>query len=207
MHLLEYEFFKDLSKEEQQSILEASKPISLPIGSMLYYEGDICKEILFLKQGKVKVYLSAQSISSGEITLYYISAGEQCLVNTFSTVTANEALASAVVDESIEGWLVPRENILWLINNSQSYRNFKIDLCGRRLSILMDLIKSIKFDQLDQRLLNWLYVQGKDSIKITHDKIASILGVSREAVSRNLKKLETSGNISLSRGEIAIHTP
>jgi len=204
MQLLEYEFFKELGAQEQQIIEAASKPVALPIGTILYYEGDVCGDILFLKRGKVKVYLSPESVGAGEMTLYYIAPGEQCLVNTFSTVTAGKALASAVVDESIEGWLVPREQILWLINHSESYRNFKIELCGKRIAILMNLIKSIKFDQLDQRLLNWLYVQGKDTLHITHDKIASILGVSREAVSRNLKKLEASGSISLSRGKISI---
>ena len=148
--------------------------------------------------------LFGRRITSYNVCYTKLLRGEQCLVNTFSTVTAGKALASAVVDESIEGWLVPREQILWLINHSESYRNFKIELCGKRIAILMNLIKSIKFDQLDQRLLNWLYVQGKDTLHITHDKIASILGVSREAVSRNLKKLEASGSISLSRGKISI---
>ena len=204
MDLFEYEFFNDIKAEDRERIEQSSKYISLPIGSQLYYEGDVNQDILFLKQGKVKVYITPESIGKGEITLYYISAGEQCLVNTFSTVTQTPTLASAVVDESIEGWLIPKENILWLINNSQSYRDFKIELCGERLGIVMDLIKSIKFDQLDQRLLNWLYVQGKNTIKITHEKIANILGVSREAISRNLKKLENSGNIKLSRGLITI---
>ncbi|WP_373069666.1 Crp/Fnr family transcriptional regulator [Sulfurimonas sp.] len=204
MDLFEYEFFNDIKKEDKERIEKSSKFISLPIGSQLYYEGDINQDILFLKQGKVKVYITPENIDKGEVTLYYISAGEQCLVNTFSTVTQTPTLASAVVDESIEGWLIPKEDVLWLINNSQSYRNFKIELCGERLGIVMDLIKSIKFDQLDQRLLNWLYVQGKNTIKITHEKIANILGVSREAISRNLKKLENSGNIKLSRGSITL---
>lgn len=204
MDLFEYEFFQDLTEDEKFIIKNSAKSIALSIGSPLYFEGDVNKDILFLKQGKVKVYITPETVSSGEVTLYYISAGEQCLVNTFSTVTQSKALASAVVDESIEGWLIPRESILWLINNSQSYREFKIDFCGQRLQIVLDLIKSIQFNQLDQRLLNWLYVQGKETIRITHEKIAMILGVSREAISRNLKKLERSGNIKLSRGSITL---
>ena len=48
MHLLEYEFFKELNTEEQQMIVDASRPVALPIGSILYYEGDVCEEMLFL---------------------------------------------------------------------------------------------------------------------------------------------------------------
>ena len=204
MDLFEYEFFKELTQDEKKMIKKSARHISLPIGSALYYEGDINEDILFLKKGKVKVYITPDSVSASEIALYYISAGEQCLVNTFSTITQSKTLASAVADESIEGWLIPRESILWLINNSPSYRDFKIRLCGERLHNVLDLIKAIKFNQLDQRLLNWLYVQGKESIKITHEKIATILGVSREAISRNLKKLEQSGSLKLSRGCITL---
>ena len=204
MDLFEYEFFQDLSDDEKSMIRDSAKSISLPIGSPLYYEGDINQDILFLKKGKVKVYITPATISANEIALYYISAGEQCLVNTLSTITQNKALASAIVDESIEGWLIPRESIIWLINNSKSYRDFKIELCGERLHHVLELIKSIKFNQLDQRLLNWLYVQGRESIKITHEKIAVILGVSREAISRNLKKLEKAGSLKLSRGCITL---
>lgn len=204
MDLFDYVFFNELTQEEKEKIRSESRFISLPIGSPLYYEGDVNTDILFLKRGKVKVYITPDDIDKSEITLYHVSPGEQCLVNTFSTVTQNQTLASAVADESIEGWLVPRESILWLINHSQSYRNFKIELCGQRLHAVLNLIKAIKFDQLDQRLLNWLYVQGVDTIRITHDKIAAILGVSREAISRNLKKLERSGQVSLGRGAITI---
>ncbi len=204
MDLFEYLFFKELDQDEKAKIREESKFISLPIGSPLYYEGDVNSSILFLKRGKVKVYITPEAVTKGEVTLYYISPGEQCLVNTFSTITQSKTLASAVVDESIEGWLIPRESILWLIENSSSYRDFKIELCGQRLNTVLDLIKSIQFDQLDQRLLNWLYVQGMDTVQITHDKIAAILGVSREAISRNLKKLEQAGDVRLARGEIRV---
>lgn len=204
MDLLDYEFFNELNQEEKEKIRRESTSVSLPIGSPLYFEGDINTAILFLKSGKVKVYLTPPTVSSGEVTLYCISPGEQCLVNTFSTITQNAAMASAIVDESIEGWLIPRESILWLIDHSAAYRNFKIELCARRVDTVLKLIASIKFDQLDQRLLNWLYVQGKDSIHITHDKIAAMLGVSREAISRNLKKLENAGTLTLSRGTVTL---
>ena len=204
MDLFDYVFFNELTLNEREKIREEATFIALPIGAPLYYEGDVNTHILFLKKGRVKVYITPERVTSGEVTLYYIAPGEQCLVNTFSTVTGSKTMASAVVDESMEGWLVPRESILWLIDHSKSYRRFKMDLCGRRIQTLLELIKSIKFDQLDQRLLNWLYVQGKESIQITHDNIASILGVSREAISRNLKKLEHAGSVKLSRGRITV---
>jgi len=204
MELRDYYFFKDISESEFDEIYKKSKYIQLPIGTILYYKGDINESILFLKSGSVKIYLQPESIDKSEITLYHISAGEQCLVNTLSTITQKETLASALVYESIEGWLVPRDSILWLIDNSKSYRDFKIELCGSRVHNLVNLIHSLQFEQLDQRILNWLFVQGKDKIKITHEAMANFLGVSRETISRNLKKLEQSGILKLNRGVITL---
>ncbi len=204
MELKDYYFFKDLSEDEFKKIKNEAKFIKVPIGSILYYKGDVNDGILFLKKGKIKVYLQPESIDKSEITLYHISAGEQCLVNTLSTITQNKTMASAMVEESIEGWLIPRKSILWLIDNSKSYRDFKIELCGNRVTNLINLIHSIKFEHLEQRILNWLFVQGKDKIKITHEAMANFLGVSRETISRNLKKLENSGILKLGRGTIII---
>lgn len=204
MELQDYYFFNELSEDEFNEIKKEAKFIKAPIGTILYYKGDINEAILFLKRGKVKIYLQPESIDKSEITLYHISAGEQCLVNTLSTITQNETMASALVEESIEGWLIPRETILWLIDNSKSYRDFKIELCSDRVHKLINLINSIKFEQLEQRILNWLFVQGKDKIKITHEAMANFLGVSRESISRNLKKLENSGILKLSRGSITL---
>jgi CRP/FNR family transcriptional regulator len=57
---------------------------------------------------------------------------------------------------------------------------------------------------MDQRLLNWLYVQGIETIHTTHEQIAQILGTSREVISRILKNLEKEGFVTLHRGMISI---
>ncbi len=205
MQLRDYQFFRNLSDEEFATIERAAHPINASTGTILYYQGDVTDGILFLKRGVVKVYLQPESLSDNEVTLYHIHPGEQCLVNTVSTIGEKQTLASAVVIESAEGWMIPRQTMRWLIDHSPEYRDYKITLCSHRLSDLVRLISSLKFEQLDQRILNWLYVQGLDIIRITHEKLASFLGVSREAVSRNLKKLEQSGTLKLTRGAIILN--
>jgi CRP/FNR family transcriptional regulator len=204
MQLRDYPFFRNLSDNDFALIEDAALPVTAPTGTILYYQGDVTDGILFLKRGMVKVYLQPESVSASEVTLYHIHPGEQCLVNTVSTITENKTLASALVMESIEGWMIPRSTMRWLIAHSPEYRDYKITLCSQRLGDLVTLISSLKFEQLDQRSLNWLYVQGLDIIRITHEKLASFLGVSREAVSRNLKKLEQSGAVKLARGAIIL---
>ncbi|ADR34451.1 transcriptional regulator, Crp/Fnr family [Sulfuricurvum kujiense DSM 16994] len=207
MELDHYRFFQSLEPESLEKVRSEAKKVSLGVGTFLYYQGDVNQGILFLTKGCVKVFLHAEDIGKGEITLYYITPGEQCLVNTLSTVSQTPATATAIVDESIEGWLVPAETIRWLIDNSPAYRNFKISFCAERLSQIMHLVEELRFKRMDQRLLNWLFVQGRDTILTTHEQIAQILGTSREVISRILKNLEKEGIISLGRGSIKIIEP
>lgn len=204
MELEHYQFFQSLEPESLEKVRSEAKKVSLGVGTFLYYQGDINQGILFLNKGSVKVFLHADEIGKGEITLYYITPGEQCLVNTLSTVSQTPATATAIVDESIEGWLIPTETIRWLIDNSPAYRDFKISFCAERLTQVMHLVEELRFKRMDQRLLNWLFVQGRDTILTTHEQIALILGTSREVISRILKNLEKEGIISLGRGSIKI---
>lgn len=204
MHLQDYQFFKALEPNAMERVLADAKRISLGIGTFLYYQGDINEGILFLSKGCVKVFLHSEEIGKGEITLYYITPGEQCLVNTLSTISQTAASATAIVDEAIEGWIIPKETMQWLIANSPTYRDFKISFCAERLNQVFQLIEELRFKRMDQRLLNWLFVQGRNTIYVTHEQIAQILGTSREVISRILKNLEQEGIVSLGRGCIKV---
>lgn len=204
MELDHYQFFQSLEPESFEKVRSDAKHVSLGVGTFLYYQGDINQGILFLNKGSVKVFLHSDEIGKGEITLYYITPGEQCLINTLSTISQTPATASAIVDESIEGWLVPASTIRWLIDNSPAYRNFKLSFCAERLTQVMHLVEELRFKRMDQRLLNWLYVQGRDTIRTTHEQIALILGTSREVISRILKNLEKEGIVTVGRGWIKV---
>lgn len=204
MELLDYHCFENLNNEQKHKIVKDAKSIILPSEQILYYTGDICKDVLFLKSGTVKIYIQPSEIGAEEMTLYEVNSGSQCIVNLFSAISSTATLATAKSVTPIEGWLIPKETISWLINTSPSFREFKMDIFGRRLNSLINLLGDVKFTTIEQRLLNWLYVQGLDTIKTTHENIATIIGVTRETVSRNLKKLEQQGYIKLGRGVIAL---
>lgn len=204
MKLEEYSFFSSLEPDSRQKIIGDAKAVSLPVGTFLYYQGDVNEGILFLSKGCVKVFLHSDEVGKGEITLYYITPGEQCLVNTLSAVAHTPAPATAIVDESIEGWLLPYSSIKWLMDNSPAYREFKVDFCAKRLTQIMHLVEELRFKRMDERLLNWLFVQGRDTINATHEQIAQILGTSREVISRILKNFEREGVVTLGRGSIRL---
>ena len=90
------------------------------------------------------------------------------------------------------------------MDNSLAYREFKVDFCAKRLTQIMRLVEELRFKRMDERLLNWLFVQGRETINTTHEQIAQILGTSREVISRILKNFEKEGVVSLGRGSIKL---
>lgn len=202
MRLNNYSFYKDLNNDAVEFLDKHLKPISAGKGSILFFEGDICDNILFLTQGQVRLYI--QSDDADEITLYQLNAGEQCIVNTASNISQTQAIGSAVTTTDIEGYLLDTKSVKELARMSDAYQSFLFSLYTLRMSALAKLINDIKFKRLDARVLQWLNSQNEKSIKTTHEAIANELGSTRVVVSRILKELENSGKVILARGEIKL---
>ncbi len=175
---------------------------SLPQGNLLFYQGDICENILFLTRGKVRLYI--QSDDADEITLYQLSAGEQCIVNTASTISQTEAIGSAVTVTDIEGYLLDASSVKDLAHRSDVYQNFLFSIYTLRMNALAKLVNDIKFKKLDERILDWLGAQGSKLVQTTHESIANELGSTRVVVSRILKELEHQEKVILTRGSIEL---
>lgn len=52
-----FEFFKDLNEEEKNYLLNNSKFIEIPKNFTLFYQGDICNDILLLEEGSVQLLM------------------------------------------------------------------------------------------------------------------------------------------------------
>ena len=91
----------------------------------------------------------------------------------------------------------------------QSWRTFFLKLNRQQTSYLIEKIDDIAFTNLENRLLKYLeytsLIRNNNTITIKHFDIARDLKVSREAISRVLKKLEKEEIISLGRNKITLN--
>lgn len=200
MELSRLPFFSHLSLELQNFVQIHARPICVPKNTILFYQGDVCKDILFLTDGNVRLYIQGEG--QEEITLYTLKPLEQCVVNTASLVAQNIAIGTAITEMDISGYLLDHESIRSLMAQSPEYLSFMFSLFTVRLASLATLIEDIKFKRLDVRLLEWLNHQENSRIEMTHEQIALQLGTSRVVVSRLLKDLEHKGKVHLERGAI-----
>ncbi|MCF6167729.1 Crp/Fnr family transcriptional regulator [Lutibacter sp.] len=96
----------------------------------------------------------------------------------------------------------------WFLKYS-SWRSFYFQLNQQQTSFLIEKIDDIAFTCLENRLLKYLQytslIKNDKTINIKHFDIARDLKVSRESVSRALKKLEQEELITLGRNKIYIN--
>ncbi len=71
--LQNYSFYSALDAKSIEFLHKNLKKISVPKGTILFFQGDICDSILFLTQGKVRLYI--QSENAEEIALYQLNEG------------------------------------------------------------------------------------------------------------------------------------
>jgi len=200
MELDHFTFYSHLSPDLQNFVLTHARPITVPKNTILFYQGDVCKDILLLTDGNVRLYIQGEGVE--EITLYTLKPLEQCVVNTASLVAQNVAIGTAITETDISGYLLDHESIRSLMAQSPDYLSFMFSLFTVRLSSLATLVEDIKFKRLDVRLLEWVTKQSQNRIDMTHEQIAIQLGTSRVVISRLLKDLERKGKVHLERGAI-----
>lgn len=202
LHLHDFDFAKSLNSEELDYLTRHAKPISLPKQTILFYQEDICKDILLLGKGEIELYMYAEN--DKKIPLYTISDGEQCVINTSSTISQTPAIGTAQSLSDVEGWLISEATVKYLMHRSPSYLNYVFSLFTIKLDALATLIQDIKFKKLDSRILEWLKAHPSNIVQATHEEIAEALGTSRVVISRVLKDLEKHNLIRLHRKAIEL---
>ncbi|WP_373032658.1 Crp/Fnr family transcriptional regulator [Sulfurovum sp.] len=202
MQLAAYSFIEKLEPDALAFLQDHILPVSIPKNTLLFYQGEICDNILWLTSGEVRLYTQSDTIE--EITLYTLKAGEQCIVNTASLLSGTNAVASAETLTDITGYLIDAHSVKMLSKMSDIYQNYLFSLYQLRFEELTSLINDIKFKRLDTRIIEWLKKQPNQLIEITHAQLAIELGSSRVVISRILKDLEQKGIVLLHRGEIEV---
>ena len=197
-----FDFFSELEPKEIDKIKFKSKYVEIPKDTILFYEGDICKDILYLLEGNIKLSVSANTYD--EIPLYDFCEKEQCIVNIASALSQTKAVATAITKTNIKGWLIPADVIQNLIIHYPSYQKMIFSLFTLRYTSLTTLIEDVKFKRLDSRILEFLKSFNQNEVKITNDEIAQQLGTSRTVINRVLQDLKNKNLIELSRGKIKI---
>jgi CRP/FNR family transcriptional regulator len=199
------EKFPELSALEtpaKEILAKSARIVEAPIGTIGYREGTPCGAYVMRLAGQSRVY--KMSTGGREILLYRVSAGETCVITTTCLLGNSDYPASTIVEEPIRDVLIPASAFQQLMIDSPIFRKYVMTNYGALISDLIVLLDEVAFHSLDARLAKVLIDVKTSTIIRTHQQIADELGTAREVVSRQLKRLEQKGAVSLGRGHVEI---
>jgi CRP/FNR family transcriptional regulator, anaerobic regulatory protein len=203
-----FEFYRTARPEFQQRVRDAGQLVRVKPGSYFVCEGDHAPGVGLIGQGALRVFKSSES--GREITLYWVRAGELCLLNLLGAMTGVPSPATARVEEEVLALVIPPDTFRGWIGAEPTLRTHVFSIMTAGMVDVMTLVEEIAFKKLDIRLAQYLCDGffnngGARELQVTHENIAAELGSAREAISRLLKDFENQGAILLSRGRITLN--
>ncbi len=204
--------FRNLTLKQQRLIISFVNRKIIKKGEIFLHENDALSSFVIVSQGRFKAY--SHSIEGKQNVLYYFSIGEFFGQNALFekqylpyTIEALEDSVLCMIDSQTMKQLMIKEPELSLSI---------VSALTERVSYLEHEITSAAAEKIEVRLLRLLYDLSKDygkhnkseiilKLPLNQEEIAMRLGVTRESISRNLKKLVQDKTIRMpSRKEIIL---
>lgn len=163
--------------------------------------------IPFIVSGVVKV-MRRDGKGNG-IFLHYLTSSQTSAIGiTFALENKNSEIRLKA-ESTVSYIAVPAKTVNSWFLKYNSWRSYYQKLNSEQTSFLIEKINDIAFETLEFRLLKYLeqasIVYNDNTILRKHFDVARDLKVSREAISRVLKKLEKEGVITLGRNKIILN--
>ena len=207
MDLAEYlPFFTKLSPRQQQTLIDSVEPMEAKAGSVVHNGHLDCLGLLIIKSGQLRVY--TLSGEGREVTLYRLFDRDICLFSASCVMPDIQFEVIIEAEKDTKMWVIPSCLFKDLMEESAAVANYANQLISSRFSEVMWLMEQIMWKSFDKRLAGFMLeesgLEGSETLKLTHERIASHLGTAREVVTRMLRYFQSEGMVRLSRGEITI---
>jgi CRP/FNR family transcriptional regulator len=190
-----------MAKLRQHSILK-----SYEAGSVILNENAHVRSIPIVINGTLKVIRTDED--GREILLYYIKAGESCIMSFLGGLHNETSKVKAEVEDDAEILFLPTDKVSVFIKEHPEWLDYIFRLYHKRFEELLEIVNAIAFKKVDERMLNLLQkkkeLTGSEVLNITHEQLANELGTARVVVSRLLKQLEENGKVKLGRNKITL---
>ncbi|EKT3966339.1 Crp/Fnr family transcriptional regulator [Flavobacterium psychrophilum] len=177
---------------------------SFVVGDVVMRTGQYIKNTILVLSGSIKIY--REDADGGEFFMYYLQPGQACAISMICATKNEQSQIMAKVVEDTELVMVPLTLMNKWMMEHRSWYEFVIDTYRSRFEEVLEVVNSIAFKAMDERLEFYLK-RHKDTcgclnLKLSHQEIATDLNTSREVISRLLKKLEQRGVLKLQRNHI-----
>lgn len=202
--LLERYFGFMFGDELMTRIREVGEIVKFKAGTEIIDYGQTLENIPLLLSGAIRIMREDEN--GHELLLYFLEKGDTCAFSLNCCIGKKTSEIRAEAETDTELIMIPVDKIDEWMCKYDEWRRFVMQSYYERVNELLDVVDSMAFHQLDQRIFQYLkdkaMVSGNTNMKVTHQEIARDLNSSRVVISRLLKKLENKGTIKIGRNQI-----
>ena len=201
-----FPIWKKLTPDQRERIRTVSELQKFKSGAVLHDGGPDCLGMLLVRSGQLRAYLLSDE--GREITISRFFEMDMCLFSASCVMPNMQFDIFIEAEKDTEVWIIPACLYQNLMDESIAIANYSHDLITNHFSELMWLMEQIMWKSFDKRLAKFLLeecaVEGTNSLRITHEKIANHMGTAREVVTRMLRYFQSEGMVKLTRGTVDI---
>ena len=198
--------FSKLTPQQQQMLLDYTAIRTVPAGTVVHNGAVECTGFLLVRSGQLRAYTLSEE--GREVTVYRLFDHDCCLFSAACIMSSLQFEVIIETEKDSDIFIIPPSVYQKLMNESLPVSQYTNDLMASRFSEVMWLMEQIMWKSFDKRLAAFLLeetaVEGSNSLKITHEKIANHMGTAREVVTRMLRYFQSEGMVKLTRGTVDI---
>lgn len=198
-------YFSDLDSSALNLLARSAIRRTYDAGQVVLIEGEACAGLYIVEKGWLKAVKIGRD--GREQVLQMLKAGDPFNAISVFIDEPNQASVSALEPSVI--WLIPRQVLLRLMNESPKLARQVVKDLARRVIHLVRMVEDLSLRSVEARLAKLLLEQAQGQTVqrqrwATQAEMASRLGTVPDVVNRALRKLSEDGLIHVERHQIQI---
>lgn len=199
-----------LSEEDLRGLLERKRDINLDSGETFFSPEDTTEKLFILKKGRVRIFRQSEG---RELTLAEIEPGMMFGEMALTAQRIRGSYAQAIEPSVLIS--MSRTDLEHIIEENPQVGTRLVHLLSERLAAYESRMEDLTLKDVPARLANLILllsegegVMTRQDIKIphhyTHERLGTMIGANREAVTRAFGLLQDQGAVELRRRLIYI---
>ncbi len=193
-----------VSPDLRQAVVELCRPIELPLRSLLHEQGEMPTHAYFICSGVASLVVSMAEGGSAEVGI----VGREGVIGAMHILGPTPTPAQCFVQMETTALRLKLSDLRMMFQTSAELRGRILEFIQQQNATLEQIAACNKLHDTEQRLARWLLMSRdrseKDTMTMTQEFLADMLGTRRTTVTLVAGSLQRRGLIDYRRGKVTI---
>jgi CRP/FNR family transcriptional regulator, cyclic AMP receptor protein len=205
--LKKIDLFADISDSAAATLQRCAKQHKYPKNSIIVTEGDTHSNFYIVVTGSLKVFVHGDD--GRQVVLNSLGPGDY--FGELALIDGAPRSASVMTQSATVLQVISQQDFQQFLAADQAASLAMMKAMARRIRSLTNSVRDLALLDVYGRVANLLQLraasEASQTLKLTHQEIADMVGASREMVSRIMRELAVGGYIEQTTGAIVLCKP